>query len=289
MKQTIFKERIPGLMIEHIIRDDEFNMDVRHMHSEYEIYYLLEGERYYFIESETIHIKPGTLLFIEKEKIHKTSSVSGKPYYNRMLIELKPEWLEAFFFNLRVITIEQFFSSYRIAELDSRGQDLVKNVMLTIAEEAKARRIGYEQMIRSKLAELMLHVIRSGHMMPVADMEQKPLSAKCSKVNEVAEYIQENCHENISLQGLSGQFFVSKCYLSRIFKEVTSFTVNEYLTVQRIKRGRKLLETTDYSITQVSEMAGFESVTYFEKVFKKQMGQTPFKYRKVRLAALEKM
>lgn len=287
MKQTIFKERVPGLMIEHITRDDEFNMAVRHMHSEYEIYYLLEGERYYFIESETIHIKPGTLLFIDREKIHKTSSVSGKPYYNRMLIELKPEWLETFFHSLRAITIGQFFSNYRMIVLDDEKQELVKSVMLTIAREAKERRIGYEQMIRSKLAELLLCVIRSEQRMPSADMEQKILSAKCSKVNEVAEYIQENCQEEISLQGLSERFFVSKCYLSRIFKEVTGFTVNEYLMVQRIKKGRTLLETTEYSITQVSEMAGFESVSYFEKVFKKQMGQTPLKYRKIRLAAPE--
>ena len=68
MKHTIFKERIPGLMVEQVIRDEEFNMDARHMHSEYEIYYLLEGERYYFIESETFLIKSGTILFIEKEK-----------------------------------------------------------------------------------------------------------------------------------------------------------------------------------------------------------------------------
>ena len=68
---------------------------------------------------------------------------------------------------------------------------------------------------------------------------------------------------------------------------MTGFTVNEYLTVQRIKRGRRLLETTDYSITQISEMPGFESVTYFERVFKKQMGQTPFKYRKLRLVKIK--
>lgn len=285
MKQTIFKDRVPGLMVEQIIRDEEFNMDVRHMHSEYEIYYLLEGERYYFIESETILIKAGTLLFIDRETIHKTTSVAGRPYYNRMLIELKPDWLEQFFKGLRVISLEQFFDAYRVVELDEEGRELVKNVMLAISRETRERRIGYELMIRGKLEELLLYVIRSRQTEIAPEAEKGLLSAKYSKVNEVAEYIRENCEEPISLQGLSDRFFVSRCYLSRIFKEVTSFTVNEYLTVQRIKKGRQLLESTDYSITQVAELAGFESVTYFEKVFKKQMGQTPLKYRKLRAEA----
>lgn len=286
MKQTLFKERLPGLMVEHVIREGEYTMDARHMHSEYEIYYLLEGERYYFIESETIRVKSGTLLFIAREKIHMTSNVSGKTYYNRMLIELKEEWLRPFFKELRVVPIEKFFGNYRAIDLDEEGRVLVENIIRTIVEEAKERRLGYEQMVRARLTELFLYAIRCSRITPETDIaEENPLSAKCSKVNEVAEYIRDNCHENISLQTLSERFFVSKCYLSRIFKEVTSFTVNEYLTVQRIKRGRKLLETTDYSITQVSEMAGFESVTYFEKVFKKQMGQTPLRYRKIRLAA----
>lgn len=287
MKRTIFKERIPGLMVEQVIRDEEFNMDARHMHSEYEIYYLLEGERYYFIESETFLIKSGTILFIEKEKIHKTNSVAGKPYFNRMLIEVKEEWLEAFFQRLRVVTIESFFESCKIVELNKEGQKLVENTMLIIANEARERKIGYEQMILARLAEMMLYIIRTRQVFPLVDKEGNLLSAKCVKVNEIAEYIQKNCYKKISLQGLAEKFFVSKCYLSRIFKEVTGFTVNEYLTIQRIKKGRELLETTSYSITQVSELAGFESVTYFEKVFKKQMGQPPFKYRKFRRAAVE--
>ena len=142
MKQIIFKERIPGLMTEQVINDEEFNMDVRHMHSEYEIYYLLEGKRYYFIESETILIKPGTLLFIKKETIHKTSSVAGSPHYNRMLIELKQDWMEDFFQRLRVVTIEGFFEKCRVVELDKEGQKLAEQTILAISKEAHDREIG---------------------------------------------------------------------------------------------------------------------------------------------------
>lgn len=288
MKHTLLRQRLPGLLVEQVLRDDEYSMDTRHMHSEYEIYYLLEGERYYFIENETIRVNEGMLLFIGKEKIHMTSGVLGKPYYNRMLIQLKEDWLLQFFKGLRGITIEKFFGNYRLLDLDEEGQKLVEDLILIIGREAKEKRVGYEQMIRLKLGELLLYSIRSSQLETTAEEEDIRLSAKQQKVNEVAEYICNHCQEPISLQRLSEQFFVSKCYLSRIFKEITSFTVNEYVTVQRIKRGRHLLEKTDYSITLVSEMAGFESVTYFEKVFKKQMGLTPLQYRKTRQMELTK-
>lgn len=282
MKYTLLRQRLPGLLMEQVLRDDEYRMDTRHMHSEYEIYYLLEGERYYFIENETIRVKEGMLLFIGKEKIHMTSGVPGKLYYNRVLIQLREDWLLPFFDGIRGITIDKFFGNYRLLDLDENGQKLVEDLILIIGKEAKEKKVGYEQMIRMKLWELMLYTIRSSQLDMVSGEENSRLSAKQQKVNEVTEYICGHCQEPISLQLLSERFFVSKCYLSRIFKEITSFTVNEYVTVQRIKRGRELLEKTDYNITLVSEMSGFESVTYFEKVFKKQMGLTPLHYRKTR-------
>lgn len=281
MIQVLFKERIPGLKVEQVIRDDEFSMDIRHMHSEYEIYYLVEGERYYFIESETFLIRPGTLIFVDKEKIHKTS-MAGRPYFNRILIELKEDWLETFFQEFRVITKQQFFQYYREVVLDEEGKSLVEELLRSIAWEAGKRKVGYEQMIRARLTEMMLYVIRFKQMEHGAVAEREVSSGKHNKVNEVAEYIREHYTENLTLEDLSGRFYVSKCYLSRIFKEITSFTVNEYITVQRIKKGRELLEQSDFNITRISELAGFDSITYFEKVFKKHMGQTPRQYRQVR-------
>lgn len=52
----------------------------------------------------------------------------------------------------------------------------------------------------------------------------------------MAHYIVEHCTERISLEDLAGRFYINKFYLSRIFKEVTSFTINDYLNVNRIKK-----------------------------------------------------
>lgn len=285
MEKTVFRERLPGLKIEQVIRNEEFNMAARHMHSEYEIYYLVEGEIQYYLEGESFFLKPGMLCFVGREKIHKTSSVPGSPYSNRILMEIKPEWLTDFFKAMKSITEDAFFDKFRVLQLNKEEQKRIEDILLVIADEARDRRAGCELIVKSKLTELMIYVLRSRrdeNEIYESPQAERALGYPRNNINEVAEYIQRNCHEKISLDDLSERFFISKCYLSRRFKEATNFTVNEYLTVQRLKKARKLLETTGYSMTQVSEETGFESVSYFEKVFKKHMGLTPLKYRKLR-------
>jgi YesN/AraC family two-component response regulator len=105
-------------------------------------------------------------------------------------------------------------------------------------------------------------------------------SEKYRKINEIAEYITHNYQHNISLADIAQKFYISKSYLSRIYKEVTGFTVNEYINVIRTKKAQQMLESTEYSITQIAELIGYDSITYFEKVFKKYIELSPLKYRK---------
>ena len=65
----LYNELVDGFHIDRVVRDYNYSMDIRHIHEEYEIYYLLEGERYYFINQQTYLVTPGTLVFIDKEQI----------------------------------------------------------------------------------------------------------------------------------------------------------------------------------------------------------------------------
>ena len=84
----------------------------------------------------------------------------------------------------------------------------------------------------------------------------------------------------ISLDELSEELFLSKYYLCRIFKEYSGFTITEYINIFRIKKAVQLLENTQDSISEVASILGYDSVTYFERIFKKFMNVTPLKYKK---------
>ena len=73
---------------------------------------------------------------------------------------------------------------------------------------------------------------------------------------------------------------MSRSYLTRSFRNVTGFSVVEYMTYIRIQKAQQLLRESDRSITEIADLCGFGNITYFEKVFKTTTGHTPVQYRK---------
>ena len=73
MEQILYAEKTDGIAIDRIRREAAFTMPCKHLHNEYEIYYLLEGQRYYFIDRRTYHVTGGSLVFIDRNQIHQTS------------------------------------------------------------------------------------------------------------------------------------------------------------------------------------------------------------------------
>ncbi len=108
-----------------------------------------------------------------------------------------------------------------------------------------------------------------------------------SKINMACSYIQENCDQPLSLNMVASHVGFSSYYLSRLFKQTTSYSFVEYLTLHRVKRTQQLLADTRLSITEVSYQSGFTSISTFNRVFHQFMGCSPSDYRKYYLKSHE--
>lgn len=97
-------------------------------------------------------------------------------------------------------------------------------------------------------------------------------------VSQAIQYILERYPSSINLEQAAGAIGLNPSYLSRIFKEETRTTFTEYLNRVRIDASCKLLESGQYSVKQISNLAGFSSPNYFFKVFKELTGLTPQAY-----------
>lgn len=281
MEKTIFSEAMEGIAIDEVVRDQEFTMTMNHFHDTYELYFLLEGERYYFIEKETYHIKTGDIVLVNRQQVHKTSQAGSKPH-DRILLQLSGRSLEPWMKNMGLNSLEKTFKDYYgVIRLSGEEWEEMKELLLGMKDELGRRRERYEAMVRLQLAQILLIIYRNRKKAVLGEALPTVQTAKHGKVHEVAEYLTLHCETGESLEQLAKRFYVSKSYLSRIFREVTGFSVNEYRSLARIRRARELLAGSEYSITEISEMLGFESVTYFERVFKKHGGGTPLKYRKL--------
>jgi two-component system response regulator YesN len=102
-------------------------------------------------------------------------------------------------------------------------------------------------------------------------------------VYKVMEFIKDNYIKKVSLDELAQQVFLSKSYLSSIFKEEMNINISVYINKVRVERSKSYLSDTALSISEIAQQCGFEDQSYFTKVFKKQMGISPKKYRDSRV------
>ena len=101
-------------------------------------------------------------------------------------------------------------------------------------------------------------------------------------VYKVIEYIKANFQRRMTLEQIAASTYLSKTYLSSLFKKETGYSISEYINIVRIERSKSLLLEENISIIDIANLCGFEDQSYFTKVFKHIVGITPKKYRENR-------
>jgi two-component system response regulator YesN len=95
-------------------------------------------------------------------------------------------------------------------------------------------------------------------------------------------YIKKHYTRKISLEEVAEQAFLSPAYFSKIFKEEMGCGFSSYLNTMRVDRSKDFLRNKSIPLIDVAGMVGFEDQSYFTRVFKKNTGLTPGKYRESR-------
>ena len=98
-------------------------------------------------------------------------------------------------------------------------------------------------------------------------------------VEELDTYIRENCSDEISNTELGAIFGYHPFYISRMLKEKKGITLRQYVISYRLKAAKRMLETTAKTVNEIAEQLGFTDASYFTKVFKGELGETPKEYR----------
>ncbi len=108
---------------------------------------------------------------------------------------------------------------------------------------------------------------------------KRNISVTENSLRPVYDYINKNFQKKLSLKFLANINCCSVQTLINRFKKQIGKTPIEYINELRIKKAKKLLIDTDFSIGQISELCGFENIYYFSNVFKKETGISPLKFR----------
>lgn len=127
----------------------------------------------------------------------------------------------------------------------------------------------------------LLEKAESAGRRPDEDGEECLSGCESSKlISRAVEFISKNYMSDINLSVMSKELYVNSDYFCKKFKKVTGINFTEYLKHVRLKEARKLLLTTNLSITEISNNVGFRNDSYFSHTFKKVYGHTPNDLRK---------
>ena len=289
MQTIIYKEMMDGLKIEHASRDEKYDMVLKHWHSECEIVFMLQGERYFFIDNQTYRVGKGCLAIIDSNQLHRTDNAK-EFYHDRILLQVDKNKFakSALAYGINII---DFFKDYQgVIRIEESKYFYTKKIFDDIASEIQRKEKGYNAIVQFRMLELWSLVIRSREKLGTSHDKLTAMTEKHQLVYNVANYICDNYKDVRSLNDIAKKFYVSKSYLSRIYKEVTGFTVNQYINIQKVRQAQRLLEDTEYDITQIAREVGYDNnVTYFSKVFHKYAQITALKYRKTKTEYKKRM
>lgn len=97
-------------------------------------------------------------------------------------------------------------------------------------------------------------------------------------IRNIRQYIRANAPYDITVASVARLFSYNEAYLGRLFHRETGCSLREYINRERIRIAKRLLQT-DSPVTAVAQLSGYNSIAYFNRVFKAYTGQTPSAYR----------
>ena len=251
-----------------------------HTHSFIEIAYTLSGKATHILNGKSEIIKENDYVIIEPGSKHQYIKIGSEnlsvinciftanfPYpcatVNSFYECIKNPSLNV---NTGKIKPEQISRVYH----DTTG--VVRQLMLLLQDEYKNKDYKYTLIARRLLNVIILLTVRS----------LDPVNVTSTFISEtIKDYVSLHYAEHNVLEVISAQLNYSVPYLSKKFKAETGETFKSYLQKIRINEAASLLIGTNISIDEISNLVGYTDIKYFIKIFTKQRGVSPSKFKKM--------
>ncbi|KQO12042.1 helix-turn-helix domain-containing protein [Paenibacillus sp. Leaf72] len=112
----------------------------------------------------------------------------------------------------------------------------------------------------------------------LVQIEKRNNDRAISSVEAAKQYVRSHLSDDLSLEKVAAQVFISPKYLSKLFKDENGITYTDYVTSLRMENARALIENNNMSIEQIASTVGYGTAAYFIKKFKEKYGCTPGNY-----------
>lgn len=255
-----------------------------HWHEQLEFTYVLKGEIDYSVGERQARLRKGEGMFVNAGRLHmfRPAGESDEPLAFSLVFSpaMLAHGAESAAYRKYVLPIAQdrsvpFFPLRR----DVPWQREILDALLHLRDLFDRQPFGFELMVQTELMRawqtLLLNLKRQ-------DGQDTAAGAAEERLKKMLALIQARYGEALRLEDIAAAASVSKSECIRCFKKALGLTPVEYLIEYRLTRAAELLAGTDLPVFEVGLRCGFESASYFAKMFRRRTGVTPLAFRRRR-------
>lgn len=231
---------------------------------DYQLLYIASGKATFTFQGEAAEVPAGNMVVYEPHMPQQYA------YY----LEDRPEvyWLHFTGKDAAGLLEEAGFTNSQVlyTGISSKYQEL----FLSIIRELQLPRPCSDELSALSIRQLLLLLKR-------LKMEGNCRNTEIKKeMEEAIHYFHENFSKNIEIDTFAKKLHMSTCWFIRSFKQYAGMPPRQYITSIRINKAKELLESTDYTVSGIGAIVGYDNPLYFSRIFKKQAGISPAQYRK---------
>ena len=258
-------------------RDDSLKEVALHHHDFYEIYFFLSGSVSYNIESRSYRLSPGDILLIAPHELHQPVFSPEKQSYERYVLWVNAAFLQQF--STPGQDVARCFDTKlpehaNLLRPEGVTRELIAYLVQQLIREQDSREFASEMYCLSLLAQLLVLVNRTALRAGRAPESRENTD---STVYRILNHINEHYSEDLTLDFLANEFFISKYHLSREFNRVVGTSVHRYIIQKRLIMARQMMAAGGPT-SEVCQHCGFGDYSNFYRAFKSEYQISPREY-----------
>jgi len=243
-----------------------------HHHDFYECYLFISGDVTYLSEGKIYSLKPGDIVLVNSTELHQANINSHKVPYERIVL-----WLDKLF--LKSLSTD----ATNLARcFEDPGKETVIRASFEVQQNIRAilnkllsiegyKGIGSDLLYKAYIIELLVNL----DMLLLQDGVKLDVDIKKNNlIDGLIQYINSHAEEEITIDQLSEQFYLSKYHLLREFKKHSGTTLHKYIVQKKLILAKELI-LNGIPIINVYKQCGFGDYSNFFRAFKGEYGVTP--------------
>jgi AraC-like DNA-binding protein len=247
-----------------------------HFHPEYELTFIVAPNGTRRVGNHVGNFEGSDLVFIGSNIPHLNFDYGIKTDYEKVVLQIKEDFFKNDFITTpELASIQELFDQskkvicFNGALKEKVGKRLQKIHLLPHFEQFMEVLFLFQILATSNEKTLL-------HDVPFENLYN---NKEQMRLKMVYQFIENNYQRAIPVQEIATLTHLSKAAFCRYFKKMTRLTFTEFLNQYRIEHAKRLLKN-DKNVTETCFECGFESLSYFNRIFKKVVGENPIKFKK---------